>query len=46
MIAINEHVEINGISVLPVPLKDRKGQQKPAWMPRKKVHPGVKRQNL
>ena len=25
VIAINEHVEINGISVLPVPLKDRKG---------------------
>lgn len=28
VIAINEHVEINGISVLPVPLKDRKGAVK------------------
>ena len=28
VIAINEHVEINGISVLPVPLKDRKGEVK------------------
>ena len=40
VIAINEHVEINGISVLPVPLKDRKGKLKTTGMFRRKALPG------